>query len=361
MHDKNIMLSFYQMEYKLPIDLKLIRSLDLVIVAYSHIQREWFSTEDAYIAEAEVEERAEEVIEAMKKLGVNVKGYAGDEYFFGHVLVDKPDLVFNLVDTVWGRDRLQPAIPGALELSKIPYTGAGLEGLVIGNNRHLFKQVLIAHEIPTPRYKFMKDMRNKIPEDLGTPLIVKLTESGGSVGIDNKAVKETLQDATAKVESMLSAYGIPVIVEQFVGGPEITGCVYDDGSTKHIFLGQKVFGVKPDGKYEFTSIESYEDIKSYKYKVPDETILKRITPLVSKAFDVLKYKDYAKFDIRLDEIDGTPYFVDCNPNTAFGPDKGLPFTEVLKLHKVPFEDVLASLLTKYARQVRGLGRVSSIA
>lgn len=347
------------MENKLFINESLIKSLNLVVVAYSHIKREWFSSEGAYIAEAEVEERAEEVIEEIRKLGVNVKGYPGDEYFFAHVLIDKPDLVLNLVDTVWGKDRLQPAIPGALELSNIPYTGAGLEGLILGNNRHLVKQVSIAHEIPTPRYKFLKDMRYKIPEDLGVPLIVKLNESGGSVGIDNKAVKETIADATKKVETMIQTYGIPVIVEQFIGGPEITACVFDDGYAKHIFLGEKVFGIKPDGKHEFTSLESYEDIRSYKYKIPDENIHKRVVPLTSKAFDVLKYKDYAKFDIRLDPNDGTPYFIDCNPNTAFGPNKGLPFTEVMALHKIPFATVLTSLLSKHAKQIKN-GSVTTI-
>lgn len=334
------------------VDDQALKKLKLVAVAYSHVDREDFPTQASYEAEVEVEDRAEEVIAEVAKLGIAVKGYAANQYFLTNILVDKPDLVLNLVDTVRGKDGLQPAVPGALELSGVKYTGAGLKGLVMGNDRHMFKQMLIAHDIPTPAYKFIKDMRSKVPESLGLPLIIKLNESGGSVGIDNKAVKETYESATKKIAKMLEQHKMHVIAEQFIGGPEITAVVFDDGRKKHVFLGQKMFRIKPDGKHDFTSLESYDDIKAYYYKVPDQDIIDRITPYVLRSFETLNYRDYAKFDIRYDEETKTPYFIDCNPNTAFGPDKGLPMTEVLFLHNIDFNHMLKSLLSKYAVKIQ---------
>jgi hypothetical protein len=55
--------------------------------------------------------------------------------------------------------------------------------------------------------------------------------------------------------------------------------------------------------------------------------------------------------VRIDATTGTPYFTDANPNTAFGPDPGLPMTEVLQLHGVKFSRILASLMTKHARRI----------
>lgn len=333
------------------VDDAALKALKLVAVAYSHVDRADFPTQGSYEAELEVEERAEAVIAEVAKLGVAVKGYAADPYILTNILVDKPDLVVNLVDTVKGRDGLQPAFPGALEMSGVPYTGSGLRGLVLGNDRHMFKQMLIAHDIPTPAYKFIKDMRSKIPEELGLPLIVKLNESGGSVGIDNKAVKETLEAATKKVAKMLEDHKMNVIVEQFIGGPEITAVAFHDGRKRHVFLGQKIFKVKPDGKHDFTSLESYDNAKAYYYRIPDQDVVERITPLVLRAFETQDYRDYAKFDIRYDEESKTPYFIDCNPNTALGPDKGLPMTEVLRLHGIEFTHLLKSLLSKYATKL----------
>src|SRR4030042_5361939 len=114
-------------------DKDALKRINLVAVAHSHVERDMFPTQEAYEAEFEVEERAREVVEEIKKLGVNAKAYPGDQYLLTNLLVDKPDFVLNLVDTLKGKDSFQPSVPAALELSNIPYTGAGMEGLVIGN------------------------------------------------------------------------------------------------------------------------------------------------------------------------------------------------------------------------------------
>ena len=114
-----------------------------------------------------------------------------------------------------------------------------------------------------------------------------------------------------------------------------------------------MFGFKPDGKHSFTSLESYDDKDSYHYQLVDDQVLARkITRYAEKAFTVLRNHDYAKFDVRVDAESGNPYFIDANPNTAFGPSLGLPLTEVLALYNVTFSDVLASLISKYARKIK---------
>jgi len=334
---------------KLRIDKEALKKLGLVVVAYSHVEREMFPTTEAYYAEVEVEDRAKEVAERIEKMGIQTKTLPGDQYFLTNLLVDKPSLVVNLVDTLKGKDRLQTSVPAALELSNLPYTGAGMEGLVIGNNRNLTKRLLMAYGIPTPAFQFIRRAKTAVQEDLGLPLIVKLNESGGSVGIDDHAVKETVSEAQRKVNKMVSTYKIPVIVEQFIDGAEVTVVVYDDGARKHVYMGQKVFRKKPDGKHYFTSFNSYDDLKAYTYKHVEEPLASKIAQLSIRAFRGLQHKDYAKFDVRVDQETNIPYFTDSNPNTAFGPDMGLPLTEVLALHGVSFDEIMASLLSKYAR------------
>lgn len=335
----------------LQVDKESLKKLKLVVVAYSHVEREWFPTEEAYHAEIEVEERAAQVVQKLKDLGFQAKGQAGNQYFLTNLLVDQPNVVINLVDTLKGKDKLQTSVPAALELSNIAYTGAGIEGLVIGNDRNITKHLLISYDIPTPSFQYIRRAGTMVQEDLGLPLIVKLNASGGSVGIDNNAVKESIKDAQKQVDDLLSIYRAPVIVERFIGGPEITAVVFDDGQKNHVFMAEKVFRTKPDGKHFFTSIESYNDPKSYKYRFVEEPLRSKIEKLAVRAFNGLLHKDYAKFDIRVDDSTNTPYITDSNPNTAFGPDKGLPFTEVMGLHGINFDEVLLSLLSKYAKNI----------
>jgi hypothetical protein len=71
-----------------------------------------------------------------------------------------------------------------------------------------------------------------------------------------------------------------------------------------------------------------------------------------RAFDVLRCRDYAKFDVRFDEATGRPYFTDANPNTAFGTRLGLPLTEVLQLYDIKLSRLLASLMTKHTLRLQ---------
>jgi D-alanine-D-alanine ligase len=337
---------------RLSVSPQSLRKLKLVAIAYSHVEREYFSTDAAYEAELEVKDRAKQVQEVMEKLNIQARLYSADDHFLTNLLVDRPDMVINLVDTLKGKDSLQTAVAGALEMVGIPYTGANTDGLVIGNNRNLFKQILQANNIPTPAYQYIQRSGTNINPELGLPLIVKLNEGGGSLGIDNHAVKETIEDAQKQAGELMSTYHLPVIVERFIDGPEITAIVFDDGRRRHVFLGQKDFRSLPDGVHEFTSRESYDDWNSYLYKpVQNQELAKKIEQYVIRIFGILHHKDYSKFDIRVEKESGIPYFTDSNPNTAFGPDLGLPFTDILQtLYGVKFEKVLMSLLSKYAKK-----------
>jgi len=333
---------------KLNIDSDTLKKIKLVAVAYSFVDKNLFPNEEAYIAEKEVEDRAQEVLEEIKKLGLEGKGYLGDQYLLTNLLVDRPDVIVNLVDTVRGKDKLASAIPAFLEYANIPFTGCGVTGMVIGSNRHLFKELLDYNKIPTPEYKFIRDLRSNTPPPFEPPYIVKLNESGGSMGIDNRAVKETVAQVLKKVEDLQGDYKIPVLVEKFIDGQEITGVVFEDGKTRHVFLAEKKFRVKADGKHEYTSIESYDNPNAAKYQLVEEELEKKVSELCAKAFEILRFSDYAKFDIRVDEKDGTPYFIDCNPNTALGPGDQ-PMTQVMQLHGIEFGDILASLLSNHVK------------
>jgi D-alanine-D-alanine ligase len=333
---------------KLNIDSEALKKIRLVAVAYSFVDRALFPNDEAYLAEKEVEDRAQEVMEEARKLGLEVKGYPGDQYLLTNLLVDRPDVIVNLVDTVRGKDKLASTIPAFLEYANIPFTGCGVTGMVIGSNRHLFKELLDYNHIPTPEYKFVRDLRSNTPPPFDPPYIVKLNESGGSMGIDNKAVKETVAQVLKKVEDLQGDYKIPVLVEKFIDGQEITGVVFEDGKTRHVFLAEKKFRIKADGKHAYTSIESYDNPNAAKYQLVEGELEKKVSDLCAKAFEVLRFSDYAKFDIRVDEKDQTPYFIDCNPNTALGPGDQ-PMTQVMELHGIEFPDILASLLSNHVK------------
>src|SRR5215212_5211230 len=69
----------------------------------------------------------------------------------------RPDLVFNLCESMAGDPRNEPTFVGLLDLFEIPYTGADLLGLASCLYKHRTKEILIARGIPTPPYRFLPD------------------------------------------------------------------------------------------------------------------------------------------------------------------------------------------------------------
>lgn len=310
-----------------------------------------FPTEEAYLAEAEVISRAQRVADEIHDLGIPVKSYPADEYFLTNILVDKPELVFNLVDTLHGKDNLQISIPASLEMIDIPYTGTDVQGLVISNSRYLTKQMLNSQKIPTPAFQYINGPNFKIHDSLGYPLIAKLNSSGGSVGIDNRAVLENHDTAVNRVKEMQEVYKMPIILEKFIDGQEVTAVVFDDGIKKHILLALKDISYLPDDKHAYTSFESYSVPNSYVHKRVKLEFASDLQSDVLKAFKALHFRDYGKFDVRVDRSQKY-YITDSNPNTAFGPSLGLPFTEIADLYGITFIEILKSLLTKYALKLQ---------
>jgi phosphoribosylamine-glycine ligase len=92
-----------------------------------------------------------------------------------------------------------------------------MQGLVIGNNRHLTKQMMVAFEIPTSGFQFIRRAGTALTKIL--LLIVKL--NGRRRGINNNAVKETFEDAQKQVDTLINTYKVPIVVERFIDGAEI--------------------------------------------------------------------------------------------------------------------------------------------
>ncbi len=64
----------------------------------------------------------------------------------------RPDLVFNLVETVAGTGRLIHVAPGLLDVEGFPYTGCSTEAVFVTSHKVLTKKWLVACGLPTPAW-----------------------------------------------------------------------------------------------------------------------------------------------------------------------------------------------------------------
>ncbi len=320
------------------------KGIKLIGIAYSKADRSFFPTEEAYISEAEVFERAKLIEKILQSMGFETKLYPGDEKLLQNINYDKPDLILNLVDTVRGVEFLGTTIPASLDLAQIPYTGSGMYPFILSANKALIKEILIENDIPTPKYQLVKRVREPISKRLKYPLITKLNNYNGSVGITNDAVSDNEKHLRKRLSYLFRTYKSPVLVEEFIDGKELSVIVIESGGKKNVYVGEKVFVPSKKRKYNFCSFEAtWLEEDAWSYKKYDKSI-RKIARLSRKVFDLLDIADYAKFDIRINKK-GKPYFTDCNPNPALGPaEADCAIGNITKLYGIPFKQTLLRIM-----------------
>ncbi|GGV59128.1 D-alanine--D-alanine ligase [Streptomyces longisporoflavus] len=147
------------------------------------------------------------------------------------------DVVFPMLHGPYGEDG---TLQGLLELSGVPYVGAGVLASAVGQDKEYMKRVFTSFGLPVGPYLVIRPRewdrdqegaRKKIAEfagDHGWPLFVKPARGGSSMGITKVDSFEGLDDAIEEarrhdpkilVESLLRGREIECGVLEFEDGP----------------------------------------------------------------------------------------------------------------------------------------------
>ncbi|MEW1900997.1 D-alanine--D-alanine ligase family protein [Streptomyces sp. NPDC086147] len=147
------------------------------------------------------------------------------------------DVVFPVLHGPYGEDG---TLQGLLELSGVPYVGAGVLASAVGQDKEYMKRVFVSFGLPVGPYEVVRPReweqnpaaaRKKIVEfaaDHGWPLFVKPARGGSSVGItkvdDLSGLDEAIEEARRHdpkiiVEALLCGREIECGVLEFEDGP----------------------------------------------------------------------------------------------------------------------------------------------
>ncbi len=270
---------------------------------------------------------AEETIDAIQKVlesdGHEVIRLGGDDRLVDRLRRESIDIVFNIAEGLKGRNR-EAHIPALLEFLNIPYTGSDPLTLSATLDKSMAKKIVMSEGIPTPRFRKVEGIADLKGAELRFPLFVKLCYEGSSKGIrlDSKVLDPPSLEE--KVRWLLENYGPPVLVEEFVGGPEFTIGVL--GNENPAVLGVMQIEIRgmtqEEAIYSLEVKREWEDRVQYHCPAPvDEPLLKKIEEVALRAYRALDCRDVSRVDIRVGE-DGTPYFLEINPLPGLSPVYG---------------------------------------
>ena len=270
---------------------------------------------------------AEETIDAMKAV-LEGEGHEVIKLGGGPGLIDRLkqtalDIVFNIAEGFQGRNR-EAHIPALLEFMNIPYTGSDPLTLSVTLDKSMAKRIVMSEAIPTPRFRKVRGLEDLHRLDLSYPLFVKLCDEGSSKGVrlnsrvgDRNALEE-------RVGWLLKTYGPPVLVEEFVSGPEFTVGVLGNEHPEVLGVMQvEIKGVPPDqAVYSLEIKREWEKRVAYHCPPPiGQALLQQIEEVAVQAYQVLDCRDVSRVDLRVGK-DGIPYFLEINPLPGLSPVYG---------------------------------------
>jgi len=314
-----------------------------IVILHSDAKRKYFISEEHYKTELEVYERAKVIKKHLIALGYNVLSLPGNYNSLIKLKKINPYLVLNLVDSVYGNEELISLVPAVLQMSSIPYTGANILGLSLNASKFLTKAILRQSGIPVPKFQLFINQNTKLDKSLNFPLIVKLNESHGSMEIDQGAVVENEKLLNNRIKYLVNKYGQSVIVEEYIKGKEITALFINTDKKKIILAEERIFFKKQ--KYPLYDYEAAWGEKEI-YDCRPYKLSKVLRERIIQAFDLLHFKDYARFEIIIDKKENH-YFIDPNANPAFGPygTTSGPFGYLLHMNNILFTDVLKDIIS----------------
>lgn len=262
----------------------------------------------------------------------------------------RPDVIFNLCESMNAISKHEAYVAGLYELLRIPYTGAPPEALSIAVRKARTKMLLQSNNVPTPGFSvFTSPDGVHLNGSFGFPCIVKPAEEDGSIGIEPAAIVSSEQLLKDRVRFITEKYKQPALVEDYIDGRELNVAILGNNLPEVLPISEIDFSTLPDVLPKIVSyaakwIEDSDYYRGTKGKCPAELpfdIENKIKSIALTAYELIGCRDYARIDFRLTK-DFTPYVLEVNPNPDLSSDAG--FMRSAKASGRTFEKTLAQIV-----------------
>lgn len=238
---------------------------------------------------------------ALERNGIEYRVCDGALELFEAIGRGEVDRVFNLLH---GPDGEDGSLQGALQLMKMPVTGADLASSALSMDKVRSKWVWERNGILTPPFEWFKpgdDDFGRALDRFGLPLFVKPAGLGSSIGISRVEHEQELAGAVELARS----YGKAVIIEREIPGKEYFAAVLDR-------TGLPLIRVEPAN--DFYDYEAKYESDETRYFCPcgleqglEDSLIERSL----HAYDLLGVSGWGRVDFILDET-GQAWFLEVN-------------------------------------------------
>lgn len=309
---------------------------------------------DAAAAERDVLDQAAAVREALEARGHRVCVLPVDlDLAALKVALDRerPERVFNLVESLDGDDRGILQVPVLLESLGIPFAGAPLQAILMTTNKLVAKRLLREAGLATPGWFASGDPAWQAEALVGDRVIIKPVWDHGSATLDGTAVR-AFESGTKLRAALDPDSSTARFAERYVEGREFnlallaSGCgdvqllppaemVFSDWTADR----PRVVGYR--AKWVSDSFEYRNTLRRFDFGPGDESLLAELTRLARATWRCFGLRGYARVDFRVDER-GAPTILEANVNPCLTPDAG--FAAAVERAGISYVDAIERIL-----------------
>jgi len=282
---------------------------------------------------------------------------------------NKTPVVFNLCDGDEINGTPGISVGRLLDEKGLIYTGSDEYFYNITTSKIPMKRAFDKARVPSAKWKAIhnkdEDLEN-IFKKLGTPIIVKPSISGGSMGVSIKNVVHDQPELQEQVNRMFEGYrgwdlaADGLIAESFITGPEFTvlisGSYHNPKDAKIYTPVERVFHASLPEQEKFLSFdrlwEIYEeespmpgDGNFYEYALPDASLIEEIKKISWDAYVATKGCGYTRIDVRMDKETGKMYVLEVNAQCGLSEDEDYTsIGAILRFSGTTYTELVAEII-----------------
>jgi D-alanine-D-alanine ligase len=281
---------------------------------------------NALADELDVIEQVEHIEKHLGELGIEVYKKGITDNFMveiAELAKEKPDFVFNLVESINNKGELIYFVPALLNMYKIPYSGNSHEAIFITTNKAIASNTMKNAGINNPCSYKVSQYKELVP---GRTYIVKPIWEDGSLGITADSVFVCKPGYEEKLKDLDDAH---FFIEDFIDGREFNISVLAGKDGPEMMPpAELVFDSAWDDRPKIIDFKAKWEMESFEYvntprEFPelDPRFVEKLHAVAASCWKLFNLKGYARVDVRADSNENI-YVIEINGNPCISPDSG---------------------------------------
>ena len=263
------------------------------------------------------------------------------------------DIVFNLVESVFGQGSLAGLAPAMLERRCEPFTGASSAAIGCCADKPFAKRILRMAQLPTPDWAEPPNW-DGIADDRF--YVVKSATEDCSIGLDDNSVVRSADAVRARAAEAAARHGGSWFAEAYCHGREFNVSLLETASAPHVLpIGEIIFSnwqsdrprlVGYTAKWDAQSADSVATPRVFGIENQLPELAAKLAELSTNAWNLFGLRGYARVDFRLDSA-GEPTILEINPNPCLEPEAG--FAAAAEKSGMSYDELVERILLSAVR------------